>query len=284
MKDDEDGGEDTLLVSERGSGVGVPTVRSEAVVMDDGTVHVDHNLTQIRSLSTEFPYLGSSPQPSDIASFRPLGGGRFDEYKSGDSPYLISRHLRDQSDDLARQRRSFVVDAMKHAWSGYKTFAFGHDELLPVSRKGANPWGGMAVTLVDSLDTLWLMGLTDEFYEARDFVKHELTYADVGAVSVFETTIRSLGGLLSAYDLSMDYSFLEKADDLGCRLLKAFDTPSGIPYGQIHLGSGVASNIAWIKTSALLAEYSTLQVEFRYLAKATGKTVYAEKSEKIFDC
>lgn len=170
-KDDEDGGDDTLLVSERGGGVGVPTVRSEAVVMNDGTVHVDHNFTQIRSLSTEFPYLGSPPQPSDIASFRPLGGGRFDEYKSGDSPYLISRHLRDQSDDLARQRRSFVVDAMKHAWSGYKTFAFGHDELLPVSRKGANPWGGMAVTLVDSLDTLWLMGLTDEFYEGRDWVR-----------------------------------------------------------------------------------------------------------------
>ena len=102
-------------------------------------------------------------------------------------------------------------------------------------------------------------------------------------MSVFETTIRSLGGLLSAYDLSMDYSFLEKADDLGCRLLGAFDTPSGIPYGQIHLGSGVASNIAWIKTSALLAEYSTLQVEFRYLAKVTGDSRYAEKSEKIFD-
>ena len=173
VKDDEDGGDDTLLASERDGGVGVPTVRSEAVVMNDGTVHVDHNITQIRSLSTEyeFPYLGSPPQPSDIASFRPLGGGRFDEYKSGDSPYLISRHLRDQSDDLARKRRPFVVDAMKHAWSGYKTFAFGHDELLPVSRKGANPWGGMAVTLVDSLDTLWLMGLTGEFYEGRDWVR-----------------------------------------------------------------------------------------------------------------
>ena len=170
-KDDEDGGDDTLLVGERDGGVGVPTVRSEAVVMNDGTVHVDHNFTQIRSISTEFPYLGSSPQLSDIASFRPLGGGRFDEYKSGDSPYLISRHLRDQSDDLARKRRTFVVDSMKHAWSGYKTFAFGHDELLPVSRKGANPWGGMAVTLVDSLDTLWLMGLTDEFYEGRDWVR-----------------------------------------------------------------------------------------------------------------
>ena len=81
----------------------------------------------------------------------------------------------------------------------------------------------------------------------------------------------------------MDYSFLEKADDLGSRLLTAFETPSGIPYGQIHLGSGVASNIAWIKTSALLAEYSTLQVEFRYLAKVTGDSRYAEKSEKIFD-
>ena len=100
---------------------------------------------------------------------------------------------------------------------------------------------------------------------------------------MFETTIRSLGGLLSAYDLSMDYAFLEKADDLGSRLLRAFDSPSGIPYGQVHLGTGVASNIAWIKNSALLAEYSTLQVEFRYLAKVTGDREYAEKSERIFD-
>ena len=102
-------------------------------------------------------------------------------------------------------------------------------------------------------------------------------------VSVFETTIRSLGGLLAAYDLSKDYVFLEKADDLGSRLLRAFDSPSGIPYGQVNLGTGAASNIAWVKHSALLAEYSTLQVEFRYLAKVTGVENYAEKSERIFD-
>ena len=110
-----------------------------------------------------------------------------------------------------------------------------------------------------------------------------LNHDNVQTVSVFETTIRSLGGLLSAYDLSGDFAFLEKADDLGSRLLKAFDSPSGIPYGQVHLQTGKASNIAWVAHSALLAEYATLQVEFRYLARATGKKEYAIKAERIFE-
>ena len=161
-------------------------------------------------------------------------------------PYpQITDAIKQKSDDLARSRRVHIKNAMKHAWEGYRTEAWGFDELLPVSGGSKDNWGGMAVTLVDSLSTLWLMGLTDEFYEARDFVKHELTYADVGAVSVFETTIRSLGGLLSAFDLSGDRSFLDSADELGSRLLKAFDSPSGIPYGEVVLNGEEAYNTRW---------------------------------------
>ena len=93
-------------------------------------------------------------------------------------------------------------------------------------------------SLVDSLDTLWLMGLKDEFWEGRDYVRDKLRFDRVGDVSFFETTIRNLGGLLSAYDLSKDVSFLNKADDLGLRLSKAYDTPSGMPHGSVHLGTG----------------------------------------------
>ena len=119
------------------------------------------------AMTGSFPYLGSPPKTSDISSFQPLGGGRFDEYKSGNSPYRISQDLQQESDDLARFRKPFVVEAMKHAWNGYKRYAFGHD----VSRKGTDPWGGMGTTLVDSLDTLWMMGLSKEFYEGRDWVR-----------------------------------------------------------------------------------------------------------------
>ena len=157
-----------------------------------------------------------------------------EQYSSSKNPRpytstQITDAMKQKSDDLARSRRVHIKNAMKHAWEGYRTEAWGFDELLPVSGGSKDNWGGMAVTLVDSLSTLWLMGLTDEFYEARDFVKHELKYADVGAVSVFETTIRSLGGLLSAFDLSGDRSFLDSADELGSRLLPAFESPSGIP-------------------------------------------------------
>lgn len=59
-------------------------------------------------------------------------------------------------------------------------------------------------------DTLWLMGMKDEFWEARDWVRDELTFSHATDVSVFETTIRELGGLLSAYDLSGDDIFKKK--------------------------------------------------------------------------
>ncbi|CAN0562760.1 unnamed protein product, partial [Ectocarpus sp. 12 AP-2014] len=77
-----------------------------------------------------------------------------------------------------------------------------HVQVKPLSKKGSDNWGGMGVTLVDSLDTLWLMGLTEEFYNGRDWVRDHLTFNEVGMVSVFETTIRVLGGLLSAFELS----------------------------------------------------------------------------------
>ena len=82
------------------------------------------------------------------------------------------------------------------------------------------------------------MGLKDEFWEGRDFVRDRLRFDHVGYVSFFETSIRNLGGLLSAYDLSGDNAFLEKADDLAKRLSRAYDTPFGMPHGYVDLGTG----------------------------------------------
>lgn len=106
------------------------------------------------------------------------------------------------------------------------------------------------------ISTLWLMEMKDEFWEARDWVKHSLDFNSVRkAVSVFETTIRNLGSLLSAYDVSGDRSFLEKADDLGTRLLRAFNTPSGVPFGEVELfDGGRAFNTDWHTNAAVLSE------------------------------
>ena len=71
--------------------------------------------------------------------------------------------------------------------------------------------------------------------------------------------------------LSGDKLFLEKAEDLGERMLKAFDSPSGLPYGQVSLNSDESSNLSWLGTKAILAEIGTLQLEFRYLGKRFEK-------------
>ncbi|KAL7432933.1 hypothetical protein ACHAXM_010194 [Skeletonema potamos] len=231
-----------------------------------------------------YPYMKTLvPVDYDFTKFQPLGGNRFVEYLEGDSPYAITDSLREQSDNLARSRRVHVVNAMKHVWKNYKQYAFGMDELHPISKRGSANWGGMGTTLVDALDTLWLMGMKDEFWDARDWVRDHLSHDSVGDVSGFETTIRSLGGLLSAYDLSGDKVFLEKADDLGAKLFKAYDTPSGLPRGSVNLQSGRAHNMGWNGNSYILAEVGTQQIEYRYLANATGKQDYAKKSEKVFD-
>lgn len=108
------------------------------------------------------------------------------------------------------ERQKKVVEAFKHAWEGYRKYAWGHDELLPVS-KSHNEWFGVGLTIVDSLDTMLLMNLAEEFQQAHDWVASSLSFDKNVDVNLFETTIRVLGGLLSAYHLSKDEVFLRKA-------------------------------------------------------------------------
>jgi flagellar motor protein MotB len=187
----------------------------------------------------------------------------------------VTEAMRQESDRQGRERREKVKAGMQHAWRGYKTYAWGRDELKPKSNHGTDNWGGMGVTLVDSLDTLWVMGLKDEFNDAKKWVAASLSFDHAGQVSVFETTIRELGGLLAAYDLSGESVFLDKAKRLGDRLIKAFQTSSGIPSGQVNLNNGMIGN-GWAGNSAILSELGTLQVEFRYLAYATGESRYED--------
>jgi hypothetical protein len=207
---------------------------------------------------------------------------RYKEYTSGLLSRNITPEMKEESDKNARRRRGIIKKAMIHAWSGYKKYAFGADELLPLSKLPQENWGGIGATLVDALDTLWLMGMKDEFWEARDWVRDSLSFSNVGEVSVFETTIRSLGGLLSAYDLSGDPVFLEKADDLGSRLLHAFDSPNGIPYGYTEL-NGTKSHNGWSGNVARIVEAGSLQVEFRYLAHMTKKQIYSKTASYVVD-
>jgi len=122
-----------------------------------------------------------------------------------------------------------------------------------------------------------------EFFEARDWVRDHLNHDVDHLVSTFENTIRSLGGLLSAYAWSKDEAFLEKAEDIGKRLIYAFNSPSGIPYFQVNLRTGEATNEKWSPRETQIAAAGSLQLEFRQLSKVTGNATYAKRSEQAMD-
>ena len=181
-------------------------------------------------------------------------------------------------------KRELVKAAFVHSWNGYQSNAWGMDEYRPVSGTGKNMIpNGMGWIIVDALDTMMIMNLTDELSQARQWVSKSLNYDQDKPVNVFETTIRMLGGLLSAHYLSQDKIYLEKAVDLADRLLGAFESPTGIPYASVnlHTGKGVESHAD--NGASSLAEVSSLQLEFKYLTHLTGDTVYWKKAEHVME-
>ncbi|XP_039081613.1 endoplasmic reticulum mannosyl-oligosaccharide 1,2-alpha-mannosidase-like [Hyaena hyaena] len=177
------------------------------------------------------------------------------------------------------ERQRAVIDAFRHAWTGYRKFAWGHDELKPVSRSFSE-WFGLGLTLIDALDTMWILGLKKEFEEARKWVSKKLRFQKDVDVNLFESTIRILGGLLSAYHLSGDDLFLRKAEDFGNRLLPAFQTPSKIPYSDVNIGTGAAHPPRWTSDSTV-AEVTSIQLEFRELSRLTGNKKFQEAAEEV---
>ncbi|KZT27657.1 glycoside hydrolase family 47 protein [Neolentinus lepideus HHB14362 ss-1] len=199
-----------------------------------------------------------------------------------DTSILGTAHEVDFSADAEKQNA--VVAAFKHAWLAYERDAMGDDEYHPISRKGSNltQAGGIGYTVADSIDTMLIMGLDEEYQRAREWVATKMSFERDANFNTFETTIRVLGGLLAAYHLSHeDPVFLEKAVDLGDRILATFDTPSGLPLTMVNLGrqTGVADPDYPGLVST--AEVATLQLEFRYLTLLTDEDVYWKKAEKV---
>ncbi|KAG0263552.1 mannosyl-oligosaccharide alpha-1,2-mannosidase [Mortierella polycephala] len=194
----------------------------------------------------------------------------------------ISGHSSQPNPAQWEGRKDRVKAAFQHSWNAYRRDAWGKDEYHPISKRGTNMIrNGQGFTIVDSLDTILLMGLKKEFEEAKAWVRNDLNFNQDGEVNLFETTIRVLGGLLSAYDQSgHDKVFLTKAVDLADRLMGAFKTDSGIPYASVHLkdGRGVPGHEAGISTTA---EVSTLQLEFKYLSFLTGDDKYWKVAEDV---
>ncbi|RLN85884.1 hypothetical protein BBJ28_00017110 [Nothophytophthora sp. Chile5] len=178
-------------------------------------------------------------------------------------------------------RRLAVRKAMKFAWGNYEEHAFGGDEVDPKNGwKLDNVWGDIACSLVDGIDTLWIMDLKEEFQRARDYVRDHLSFdhlgRDGGSVSVFETIIREVGGLLSAFDLSGDAVFKERATELMDLLKPAYDEAEGVFYTLLNPYTQQKSFAAWSGYRAHIADIGTLQLETRYLSDITGDPSYAE--------
>lgn len=163
-----------------------------------------------------------------------------------------------------------------HAWNGYKKYAWGHDDLKPLS-KTHHDWypQPLLMTAVDSLDTMILMGLDDEAAATSKYILENLSFDKDIEVQNFEITIRLLGGLLTNYQLTNDKRFLTLAEDLGNRLLPVFNSPTGMPYRYVNLKTGKVS-----KPISNPAETGTLIIEFGTLSKLTGKPIFFEKAKR----
>ncbi|KAF4567315.1 hypothetical protein EYR40_006312 [Pleurotus pulmonarius] len=176
------------------------------------------------------------------------------------------------------ERALQVRKAFEHAYHGYEQYAMPHDELKPLLDKPIDNFNGWGVTLVDSLDTMLLMGLDAEFtralavLEKADFALPKNQFAPF-----FETVIRYLGGLLSAYALSNNTVLLHRADDLALKLDTVFNTTSGFPFFAVNTMTGFTRG----PQLGILAEIASLQMEYTYLAKATGKMQHARRAGKI---
>lgn len=149
--------------------------------------------------------------------------------KSGSYHFRISSSIGKDWEELGAQRIEQVKEAMKHFWSNYKDYAWGHDELLPLKQAGLDNNGQVGMTLVESLDTLWLMDMKEEFDLAVQWIETNLDLNSRDEVSVYEYNVRLLGGLLSAYELSKKPILLEKAIEVGDLILNAFDARSPFP-------------------------------------------------------
>ncbi|KAK0474464.1 glycoside hydrolase, partial [Armillaria luteobubalina] len=161
--------------------------------------------------------------------------------------------------------------------------AMGSDEYHPLTHTGSNfsAHGGMGYTVVDSIDTMYIMGLTDEYARARRWVEESLSFDKEGSFSTFETTIRVLGGLLSAFTLTQDRLYVHRAIELADRLLPAFDTNSGLPLPSVNLARRVGIPDAAAPEIISTAEAATLQLEFRYLAQLAKRPDFWRKAEKV---
>uniref|UniRef100_A0A671KR07 alpha-1,2-Mannosidase n=1 Tax=Sinocyclocheilus anshuiensis TaxID=1608454 RepID=A0A671KR07_9TELE len=204
--------------------------------------------------------------------------------------------------------RNQVLEMFDHAYQKYMDHAYPADELMPLTCRGRvrglepsrgdidDALGKFSLTLIDTLDTLALLNKTVEFEEAVRRVVADVRLDNDIVVSVFETNIRVLGGLLGGHSMAVmlkesgrmvwyQDELLHMAKDLGLRLLPAFNTSSGLPYPRVNLRYGVRGpeTRTGTETDTCTACAGTIILEFAALSRFTGDPTFEAHARRALD-
>ncbi|KAJ6977431.1 alpha-mannosidase I MNS5 isoform X2 [Populus alba] len=216
-------------------------------------------------------------------------------------PSLFDPSLSHFDSAKKKQMREKVRKMFYHAYENYMTHAFPHDELKPLTRSFTDSlcelgnlklehlpqnYNGTALTLIESLSSLVILGNYTEFERAVLWLSENLSFDVDARVNLFEGNIRVLGGLVSAHILATDSmnrliqgsyknQLLDLAKDLGQRFLPAFDTPTGLPYAWINLKYGLMKNET---TETSTSGCGSLILEMGALSRLTGDPKYESAS------
>ncbi|EJD51258.1 seven-hairpin glycosidase [Auricularia subglabra TFB-10046 SS5] len=181
----------------------------------------------------------------------------------------------------AAAHRDAVVKIFTDAYDTYRDVAWGHDELAPIGRKGNDGRNGWGATIVDALSTAKIMGLDDVFDEGVEYAKSiDFSRSKTSStVSVFETTIRYLGGLLSAYELGgkTDEGLVRKAQEVADKMAHAWVGNNAVPYGFLDFSTDKP-----VIDGSNIAEAGTLILEWARLSDYTKNDTYRALAEKSF--
>jgi mannosyl-oligosaccharide alpha-1,2-mannosidase len=192
----------------------------------------------------------------------------------------------DSLDEAAKQRtrRLKVRSVFAKGWGSYKKKAWMKDALKPISGQYVDQFSGWAATLVDSLDTLWMMGMRDEFYEAVAAVATiDFGHSTAPTVNTFETCIRYLGGLLAAYDLSGHEVLKTKAIEVGDLLYAGFNTENGMPVDFINFANAKEGIALTVESQVVSASPGTITLEFSRLSQITSDDKYYAAVSQVMD-
>ncbi|KAI0010229.1 endoplasmic reticulum mannosyl-oligosaccharide 1,2-alpha-mannosidase [Xylariaceae sp. FL0662B] len=223
------------------------------------------------SVPFQFPPGELTPLPTGRSRRLPPVQGRF----------LAETYAHGQVREARRRR---VRDIFLGDWNAYKKYAWMRDALMPMSGGFRDQFSGWAATLVDSLDTLWILGLRDEFDEAvAAVVGIDFGHSSSGRVNTFETNIRYLGGLLAAYDLSKREVLRAKAVELGDLIYAAFNTENRMPVDFIDFERAKTGEGLIVENSVVSASPGTLSLEMTRLSQITGDPKYYDAISKITD-